>query len=216
MSGRFLDGRVALWIDELGTLGPSPVVVLHKLGTDPADLAAISGLRPSWRVIVVHQRGHGRSRPVRGGVLTSSDLAADVVRLMRRLDARSVLVGIGDSALVAAVAAAVEPERVRGLVLAPGGARIECAVDPSASRARWFAVMVDEAGGEPSAQLGFADPLYPSDRDLLWSAVPRPVGWVGAPTGAWTMSAPIDISVATTDDDLTDVVALVDAVLVGT
>ena len=101
-------------------------------------------------------------------------------------------------------------DSVRGLVLAPGGAVIPCSTEPFETRARWIEAALAQATMAPSPTLAWAEPLHPAQRDEIWRDVPRPVGWIGAPSAEWTDGAPVDVIGPATGDVWADVVALAD------
>jgi len=209
MTGFALPGRVPLWVDQRA--GPAtPVLLLHDLGKAPIDLRC---LPEAWQVLALHQRGHGRSGRVRGGQYTLSDYAADAVRVLRLVQHPVVAIGLGRSALVAALAAAAEPTSVRAVALAPGTADPVCSEQTLPTRRAWVAAIsalpassdtVDAATGLP-----FAEPLYPDDRDQLWRSIPRPLGWSGQPAGRWAEGARPDVTVGAGADVVTSAVHLV-------
>lgn len=128
------------------------------------------------------------------------DLAADVARTLASNTAPSILVGIGRGSLVAALAAAVEPERVLALALVATDAEILCDSDPVVSRRRWIrqartVELGPSTSVDPMAALAFGEPLLPEDREAIWARIPRPVGWADRPTAAWTEGAPADLDI---------------------
>lgn len=154
---------VVLAVRDEGDPAAPPVLLLHGLGRDGGDLAAVAtALAGSHRVISPDLRGHGVSgraerygfRPMRG----------DVVRLLDALDiARADIVAHSMGATVAWLVAEAHPERVRRLV----------AIDtvPPRGRAEY------EEPDEPDAdeELPFDWPLLPAVlRDL---AEPDPSWW---------------------------------------
>ncbi len=99
--------------------GPaSPLLLLHGLSRTHEDFATVSErLAPSWRLVGIDHRGHGRSERAERYLVV--DYVADAVRVLRDV-LRSPVVILGHSlgAMVAAAVAAALPEFVRGLVLA--------------------------------------------------------------------------------------------------
>jgi pimeloyl-ACP methyl ester carboxylesterase len=205
LNGHIIDGRVPIWVetrdgDEL------TAVVVHDIGGPTLESMDVRG-----RALLPHLRGHGRSGPVRGGVYILADLAADVVRILRWADGPVVLAGLGRSALVVALAAAVEPTVVRALVLAPSGADIPCTADPTDARQRWTDAVLRTGEIEPAPTLPPPEPLHPTDREMIWAEAPRPIAWVGGPVGAWTVGAPADVVVDAGPNLLGDVRDLIDS-----
>jgi pimeloyl-ACP methyl ester carboxylesterase len=201
-----LEARVPMWIDRRKGDG-SVAVIVHDVGDAPMELDDAMGA-----VLLPHLRGHGRSGHVRGGSFPTADFAADIVRLLRAVEGPVVLAGLGQSALIAALAAAAEPGAVRGLVLAPGSAVVPCDTQPTPLRHRWIAQVLAAGGVEPTAQQAVPEPLTARHRDLIWSKAPRPIGWVGDPRGEWTLGAPADLVEAETTDRVADVLRLIERI----
>ncbi len=200
-----LDGRVPIHIDR--STGDRPVIlIVHDIGTVP-DL---SQFHQRHAVVLPHLRGHGRSAAPAGGTYTLAGYAADTLRALRLADEQWIVAGLGRGALVAAAAAAAEPARVRGLILAPGDAEIPCSTEPLEARARWIKAALDQAPMAPSPRLGWPEPLHPAQRDEIWRDVPRPIGWIEAPDAEWTDGAPVDVVGAATGDAWADIFALAD------
>lgn len=103
--------------------GP-PLVLLHGLGSSRNDwLLQLPTLIARYRTIAVDLRGHGAS-PAPSGSISIALLAADVARLLRRLDAPPAhLLGISLGGAVALQLALDFPELVRSLVLVNTAAR---------------------------------------------------------------------------------------------
>jgi pimeloyl-ACP methyl ester carboxylesterase len=99
--------------------GPD-VVLIHGVTGDLSIwflCRAMQALSGSRRVTAYDLRGHGYSEAPAAGY-TSADHAADLFALMDRLGARRArLVGHSFGAVIAAHAAALEPERVEAVVL---------------------------------------------------------------------------------------------------
>lgn len=106
----------------LATLGPDapgrrPLLCLHGVGRRWQDyLPLIPSLRLHGQVHALDFRGHGRSgrRPGRYRVI---DHARDAQHVVRSLREPSVIYGHSLGALVAAIVAAAEPDRVQAVVL---------------------------------------------------------------------------------------------------
>lgn len=210
-SGLLLDGRVPIWVDQLSRAASTDeraVVLVHEQGTSPTTVAPLADVLGGRDVFAPHLRGHGQSGRVRGGVYTTADLAADLVRVVRVIQGRVILVALGRSCLPAVLASAAEPSGVDGLVLMPGTAVIECSNDPRPSRRRWIAQA--RSGGKATtdvdgwATLPWPEPLFPDDRDEMWGALAAPVVWIGEPFGAWCQEAPVNRVVPPTGDLATD------------
>lgn len=113
-------------------VGPSngpPLVLLHG---GSSRWQAWEGLAPdlqdAWTVVAVDLRGHGASARTPGRYALS-DMAGDVVELMRELGEPSVLFGHSHGSLIAMLAAEAEPELASAVVWG------DCPVDTSALRA---------------------------------------------------------------------------------
>ena len=102
--------------------GP-PVLCLHAIGHGARDFDRVAErLGASYRFIAIDWPGHGDS-PAGSVEPAARHYAAIVQRLLTALDLKEVLIlgnSIGGAAAI--LAAAAEPERIRGLVLcSPGG-----------------------------------------------------------------------------------------------
>lgn len=98
--------------------GPA-VLMLHGWTCDGSDwIWLATDLAADHRVIVVDQRGHGRSTPTTGPY-GAKVLADDAAKLLRHLSIESaIVVGHSMGALVASALAVEYPEMVTALVLA--------------------------------------------------------------------------------------------------
>jgi pimeloyl-ACP methyl ester carboxylesterase len=107
----------------LDTGGPGPVIVLlHGLAGYGAEWqATIKHLAPSWRVLALDQRGHGRSTR-RPGDLSRKAYADDVMAVLDAAGVMEPVVLIGQSmgAHTAMWAAARSPGRIGRLVMIEG------------------------------------------------------------------------------------------------
>jgi pimeloyl-ACP methyl ester carboxylesterase/FAD/FMN-containing dehydrogenase len=116
-----LPGGIELTYAAAGPRDGTPVVLLHGLFDHWRSFApVIAHLAGDLRAYAVTQRGHpGSSRPASGYAI--SDLAGDVVAFLDAMGIeRAVLAGHSLGALSALQAAILAPDRVAGLVLAPG------------------------------------------------------------------------------------------------
>lgn len=96
-----------------------PVVLLHGLMTNGACWTPLARtLQQDCDVILPDARGHGKSSAPDQGY-TYKDLATDVLSLIETLGlAPPILIGHSMGGMTAAVAASLNPKRLRGLVLA--------------------------------------------------------------------------------------------------
>ncbi|MCU0633786.1 MAG: alpha/beta hydrolase [Gemmatimonadaceae bacterium] len=124
MRGEFVDvGGVRVYCYAAGERGRGvPVVLVHDVfGSSHAWHDFVPLLPDGHRVLVADLAGHGRSDPPLAVVAGQLSVRAHAARLTALLDrltvGRSVLVGHGAGAAIAAVAAARAPERVAGLTL---------------------------------------------------------------------------------------------------
>ena len=102
---------------EMGGSGPT-VVLIHGLGSCADDwVPQVPVLVPSFTVLALDLRGHGRSaKPP--GPYTVAQMGEDVAALMTTVDTGPAhVVGLSLGGLVAQVLAAEHPELVRSLVL---------------------------------------------------------------------------------------------------
>jgi pimeloyl-ACP methyl ester carboxylesterase len=112
--------------EESGPPGGFPVLLLHGFPYDPRayDEATPPLAAAGYRVIVPYLRGYGETRFLSPSTMRSGQQAAigrDVVDLMDALALpKAVLVGFDWGGRAACVAAAMWPERVRGLVSCNG------------------------------------------------------------------------------------------------
>ncbi len=156
------------------TAGPSdgaPVVLLHGLFDHWRSFAPVMEHLEDGdiRAYAVTQRGHtGSSRPDSGYAI--ADLAADVVAFLDVLGiGRAVLAGHSLGALAALQAAILAPERIAGLVLAPGFAAaqelpaVRELVDAVGAMGeeldRDFVEYLQEQAREPRLPAGFFDAM---------------------------------------------------------
>ena len=100
------------------------IVLLNSLGTTHGMWEwQLPALR-EWRVVRYEHSGHGESE-LRAGVVTMEALGDDLLALMDHVGVeRAVLCGCSMGGLLALRAAATQPDRVLGIVLANTGARV--------------------------------------------------------------------------------------------
>jgi 3-oxoadipate enol-lactonase len=107
--------------------GPSTapaIVLLNSLGTTHGMWEwQLPALR-DWRVVRYEHSGHGESE-LRAGIVSMEALGDDLMALMDHVGVeRAVLCGCSMGGLLALRAAATQPDRVLGVVLANTGARV--------------------------------------------------------------------------------------------
>lgn len=161
-------GDVSVAVTERGGAGP-PLLLLHGLaGSSRELLRTADALTDSFRVLLVDQRGHGRStrRPLD---LSRDAFVADVVRVLEVLlpEQRCVLVGQSMGAHTAFLTAAARPDLVERVVMLEG--HVAGSDDPEGAAkvgrffASWPAPFADDVaartclGTEPIANAWFAD-----------------------------------------------------------
>ena len=116
-----LPGGIELAFAATGRRDGAPVVLLHGLFDQWRSFAPVMAhLDGDVRAYAITQRGHtGSSRPATGYAI--ANLAGDVLAFLDALGIeRAVLAGHSLGALSALQASVLAPERVAGLVLAPG------------------------------------------------------------------------------------------------
>ncbi|WP_232820258.1 alpha/beta fold hydrolase [Brachybacterium sp. YJGR34] len=112
---------MSIAVTEVGGDGP-PLLLLHGLaGSSREMLPTARALSDDFRVLLMDQRGHGRSSR-RPADLSREAFVGDVVRVLeqRAPGERSYLVGQSMGAHTAVLAAAARPDLVAGLVLLEG------------------------------------------------------------------------------------------------
>ncbi|MGC9349717.1 MAG: alpha/beta fold hydrolase, partial [Anaerolineae bacterium] len=114
----FDTGQLTISYVEGPPSGP-PVVLLHGGGDRWQDfLPIIPYLVMRWHVFALDLRGHGKSGRVAGHQYRPDHYALDVIAFLKReLTEPVVLFGHSLGAWAALMAAAEEPEKVRGLIL---------------------------------------------------------------------------------------------------
>ncbi len=131
--------------EECGPPDGSPAILLHGFPYDPRayDEAAAALAELGWRVITPYLRGYGPTRFLSAGTMRSGQQASLGLDLLAFMDAlglqRAVLAGYDWGGRAACVVAALQPERVRGLVSC-GGYNIQdiaTAADPHPPEAEY-------------------------------------------------------------------------------
>ena len=120
----------------------APVVFANSLGTDLTIWdSVVEGLPSGYCVIGFDKRGHGHSA-LPTGPMSIADYASDLLALADHLKlAEYVICGVSVGGMIAQSAAALAPDRVRGLILCNTGAKI-------GSRQIWTErIAAVEAGG---------------------------------------------------------------------
>lgn len=113
----FLDiegGRIAYQVT-----GEGPLVVLsHGMGVTGKDFRFVAPalVRAGYRVAVPDMRGHGESSTGPWAKISRTDVAGDLVALIRHLGGPAVIVGHSLSGGAATIAAATAPDLVTGIV----------------------------------------------------------------------------------------------------
>ncbi|MFB7251908.1 alpha/beta fold hydrolase [Microbacterium sp. NPDC056234] len=133
-------GDVSLGMTDLGGDGP-PLVLLHGLaGSSRELLPTADALADSFRVLLVDQRGHGRSTR-RPSDLSREAYVADVVHVLESLvpEQPCVLVGQSMGAHTAFLVAASRPDLVDRLVMLEGHVAGEAGPESAAGLGRFFA-----------------------------------------------------------------------------
>jgi N-formylmaleamate deformylase len=169
-----------------------PVLLLHGLTDDGACWSRLAAaLAPDYDVVMPDARGHGRS-DAPAPPYTIDDLAADALALIDAIGLdRPAIVGHSMGALTAAVAAALAPEKIRGLVLEDPSFRPpeewaeRAALDPEAERREVLAL------GEEGliAQGRAANPAWSPDTFPHWARAkllvrPEAFSWFATPKPA--------------------------------
>jgi pimeloyl-ACP methyl ester carboxylesterase len=123
---RVRTGTLEIVYEESGPEAGFPVLLMHGFPYDPRcyDEVAPSLVADGYRAIVPYLRGYGATRFLAAETLRSGQQAAlghDILELMDALNLpRAALAGFDWGGRAACVAAALWPERVRGLVSANG------------------------------------------------------------------------------------------------
>lgn len=130
---------VTISVTDLGGDGPA-VLLLHGLAGSSRELLPTGHALKGYRVLLVDQRGHGRSTR-RPDDLSRAAFVGDVVAVMDAFapGERCVLIGQSMGAHTAFLAAAMHPDRVQSLVMLEG--HVAGSDDPEevAVLGRWFA-----------------------------------------------------------------------------
>jgi hypothetical protein len=130
------------------------------------------------------------------GRVTSLQTSALVLaRALRSRTQPTLLVGVGYSAVVAALYSAAQPAAVDGLGLLPHGRHIPCMSNHMMVWHQYLdALFLDETVDSATPLVGrtvapFPDPLHPNDRDEMWLSITCPIVWSGRESAAWTLGA---------------------------
>lgn len=137
---RMLEHRGAtIAVTALGGDGPT-VVLLHGLSGSSRELLPTGRALQGCRVLLVDQRGHGRSTR-RPDDLSRAAFVGDVVAVMDAFapGERCVLVGQSMGAHTAFLTAATHPDRVESLVMLEGHVAGSGDPEEAAALGRWFA-----------------------------------------------------------------------------
>jgi pimeloyl-ACP methyl ester carboxylesterase len=125
------DGRLRLYAEEAGPANaPLTVLCLHGLTRNGRDFGAlVDHLSARWRVITADQRGRGRSQWDPDTINYQIPVyAKDMSLLLDHLGiGRVVLIGTSMGGLISMVLGAMQPMRVRGIVLNDMGPEIPAA-----------------------------------------------------------------------------------------
>jgi pimeloyl-ACP methyl ester carboxylesterase len=171
------------------THGSSARLFVHDIGEAPpsrSERLRAAQRGGSWTFL---QRGHAPSSHCVGGVYRISEFALDLLRLLRDVVPTPVLISAdGASGLVAALAAAVEPELVGGLCLLPArgngwGSRPEALVGPASEpNPGWFSAIQLRTSVRP----GEDDPMlrYGPPETMPMAAVAAALSRVSRPWSA--------------------------------
>ncbi len=99
-----------------GPANGDTLLCIHGVGRSWRDFAPLlSAFIPSWTVVAPDLRGHGGSSRTPGAYLIR-DFLADIIALIGQLKQQVVIYGHSLGAMVAAVAAAECPDRVRAVI----------------------------------------------------------------------------------------------------
>lgn len=131
---------VSLAVTDLGGNGP-PLVLLHGLaGSSRELLLTADALANSFHVLLMDQRGHGRSTR-RPGDVSRTAFVGDVVAVLKRVvpGQRAVLVGQSMGAHTAFLTAAARPDLIERLVMLEGHVAGDKDPDAAAALGRFFA-----------------------------------------------------------------------------
>lgn len=113
------NGDVSLWYSERGDPGGPPVVLLHGLFFSRRLFERLAVRLPSYRLLLLDLRGHGRSsRPVEADAYTWPRMASDVSALLDHLAIeRAVVGGLSLGANVTLAFACESAERLAGAIV---------------------------------------------------------------------------------------------------
>lgn len=113
------NGDVTLWFSERGDQGGPPVVLLHGLFFSRRLFERLASRLPSYRLLLLDLRGHGRSsRPPEPEAYTWPRMASDVSALLDHLGIeRAVVGGLSLGANVTLAFANAAAERLTGAIV---------------------------------------------------------------------------------------------------
>lgn len=213
------DGRLAY--EETGDPGGALVVCSPGVGdlrSTFSELASSLG-KAGARVVTVDLRGHGESS-VGWPSYRPSDIAADLLALVRALGGPAVLVGNSYSGSAAVLAAARAPELVRGLVLCGAfvrdlprgvGQRLSIAALrlPGVGRRLWSSVAWPSFFGVrpadfPDRQAALRANLAERGRFAAVLAMTAPGGHAGTDAALAEVRCPALVVMGTADPDFAD------------
>jgi pimeloyl-ACP methyl ester carboxylesterase len=146
---RVRTGTLEIAYEESGPEAGFPVLLMHGFPYDPRcyDEVVPSLVADGYRAIVPYLRGYGATRFLAAETVRSGQQAAlghDILELMEALNLpRAALAGFDWGGRAACVAAALWPERVRGLVSANGYGILDIAastmaVTPQQEHRLWY------------------------------------------------------------------------------
>ena len=113
------NGDIALWYSERGDPEGQPVVLLHGLFFSRRLFERLAARLPSYRLLLLDLRGHGRStRPTDGDAYTWPNMASDVTALLDHLSIdRAVVGGLSLGANVTLAFANEHADRLSGAIV---------------------------------------------------------------------------------------------------
>lgn len=156
-----------------GSSGPL-VVLAHGIGDSRSAYRFVvpTLVKAGYRVVTVDLRGCGESSATWGGY-TRTDIAGDLIALVKHLDGPAVLVGHSIAGGAATIAAATEPSLITAVVeLAPFTRKLQMSLgDLRVAPFRRGAMRLARAGlGSVPAWLSYLDGAYPGSKPADWDA----------------------------------------------